>query len=477
MARALLAKSPDGRDVVLKIPLEPTALMVTRLRDEAQAGMRIDHPNVVRTIDWFVDDGHAVLVVEYIDGCALRDLRQLRGKPNPLPAVAVASIGRSIAEGLRAIHGAVDDDGRPLGMLHRDVTPSNILLGRDGVPRLIDLGIARSAENEAEQTRQGMIKGTLRYVAPELLNGGGYSPATDLWSLGCCLFEAALGRMLVRGDPVAIFKAIVTGSARQLRAGEAIDPDLQAAIFALLAPEDERLRNAGAAAAIFARLEQTLIAKDPDGYTGRQWLQSWVPWASPIDGDDDVDVDAPLLPPASPARIVIGLEQDGSAATMQMPAVDVAPVAAVSTWMSSQPAITGKSLTDTDSGPSSPARRDVLALGALTMQMPGWREPDAAVDVDLGSLDGPPRVPPAGSWDDDTAPNAASPAPRAVSLEPPTEPNAAPEQSQPVPVSAQAAPTMQLPIAGIDAAAAQHKARMPMPWSHAPGLAARDDED
>ena len=475
MARALLARGRDGREVVLKIPLEPSSLMTTRLRDEAQAGLRVRHRHVVETLDFFIDGGHAVLVLEYIDGCALRDLRQLGGRANPLPAVAVAHLGRTIAEALTVVHTAVDETGAPLQMLHRDVTPSNILIGRDGVPKLIDLGIALSAENESERTTAGLLKGTLRYVSPELLQGGPYTPSSDLWSLGVCLFEAALGRMMVKGDPVAIFKALMGDQYRALRPGEQLDPDLAAAIFALVAPEEARLRNATAAAAIFGRLEQTLMARERNGYTGQHWLQTWVPWAKPSAETDD----EPLLPPAAPLppRIVLGSECHGTAATIAMPAYgSSAPAVAPahrehSVWATSPNLVLKLQPTPLRVVPVVDERRtvvDVASAGAPTLLVPQWLPEDVradasaddgngasvavdvGVDVDLGSLS---EGLPVGSWDEDTAPISAVSA-RPLSL--PTPPLAArtpsatfrPEAAA-VPSSAMARPTVQMPIAAI----------------------------
>lgn len=365
MATAYLGRASSGRLVVLKVPLEATAEMAIKLRDEAQAGFRIRHPNVVETIDYFLDAGRPVLVVDYIEGCALRDLRRLGGQPNPLPPAAVAWLGRSIAEGLAAIHDATDEHGQPLWMLHRDVTPSNVLVGRDGVPRLIDLGIARSAENRQERTEVGMLKGTLRYVAPELLAGQPYSVASDLWSLGVCLFEAAIGRHMVTGEPVQIFRQLTLGTYRELRAGESLHPDLAVAIFALVTDATMRLRNARAAAAVFARLEQKLVAEDPQHYPGQAWLQSWVPWAAKNDEDRDSGVHAaarPEPPPipapisetgagvllssptsplgtappgrarsaeAPPPRTVVGDERFGTTPTVAMPAAQVPPAPAI----------------------------------------------------------------------------------------------------------------------------------------------------
>ena len=118
-------------------------------------------------------------------------------------------------------------------MLHRDVTPANIIIASDGTPRLIDLGISRSSETEADRTATGHVKGTLRYLAPELWQGAPHTPMTDLWSLGVTLLEAALGRVLVSADAVGVMRFLTMGKYRELREGETLDADLAAAIFSL----------------------------------------------------------------------------------------------------------------------------------------------------------------------------------------------------------------------------------------------------
>ena len=347
MASAWLAVAPNGAQVVLKIPLATDAQMVVRLHDEAQAGKRVRHPHVVSTLDFFVDAGRPVLVIEFIDGCALRDPRTRDNFRNPLPAAAVAWLGRTISEALCAIHEAQDDAGQPLGMLHRDVTASNILLEKDGAPKLIDLGIARSAENEGEKTQAGMLKGTLRYLAPELLMGEGYSAATDLWSLGVCLFEAALGRQMVAGTPIGIFRALTSDSYRTLRPGERLDPALQDALFALLADKNSRLRNARASARMFRGLEARLGP-------GQHIVAALVPFAQASSDDDPSafsqsdrgsaanlgrSVKHPQEPAqaftsskapvaqnrSAPPKVIIGDTEYGTVATLQMEAVTVHP--------------------------------------------------------------------------------------------------------------------------------------------------------
>jgi serine/threonine protein kinase len=433
MATAFLGRTPTGRLVVLKVPLESTPEGAIKLRDEAQAGLRVRHPHVVETIDFFVHEGRPILVLGFIEGCALRDLRQLDGRPNPLPPAAVAWLGRNIAEGLAAIHDAVDEEGRPLKMLHRDVTPSNVLVGRDGAARLIDLGIARSDENQQERTKTGVVKGTLRYVAPELLAGAAPTMASDLWGLGVCLLEAATGRQMVSGEPIAVFRFLTTGEYNRLRVEARLQRDLSDAIFALVADVSIRLRNARAAAAVFARIEQKLLAEGADTRSGAVWLQEWVPRA--IVNENDVDggagtsaeswgeLTSPSLAASSSTapQTIIGGPADGSAPTLTVPRIDL-PASPGLTRLS----VTGPtlSLRPHPSASSSepppvaslePAPGDVLPAGAATIRMPAW-SPDVAV----------PEAPPAATkaltkgasladLDDD---HAGSPAPETMPKEP-----------------------------------------------------------
>jgi serine/threonine protein kinase len=400
MATAYLGRSPAGRVVVLKVPLESTPEGAIKLRDEAQAGLRVRHPHVVETLDFFVADSRPVLVLGFIDGCALRDLRQLDGRPNPLPAAAVAALGRMLAEGLAAVHDAVDEEGRPLKMLHRDVTPSNVLIGKDGVARLIDLGIARSTENQQERTRTGVVKGTLRYIAPELVMGGAPTPASDLWGLGVCLLEAATGRHLVRGEPMYVFRFLATGEYRHLRESTALHRDLQDAIFALVADVTGRLRNARAAAAVFARIEQKLAAESVDGHSGQSWLKLWVPRAAL--NEDDVDAEPgtsqegwgeptatakPQIASGADSlagKTVLGDLTHGSAPTLTLPQVASssrpptrAPTAVTAPTLSIRPAPFGHPHSTVQLSSLEPAAGDVLPPGAATILTPAW-SPEAA---------------------------------------------------------------------------------------------------
>ena len=261
MGRVRLARNADGRLVVLKTALHEED--DERLRDEARVGLRLRHPGLVETLDLFeaVERGRRrpVLATAYVPGTTLLALR----RHGPLPGAVVCRLGRELAEALSALHTATGEDGRLLGVVHRDVTAANCLVGHDGRARLIDLGIARSQENRALRTEAGILRGTLRYLAPELFDGGPYSPQTDLWSLGVALWEALLGRVAVVGNDAVAIERICAGLVMVLEGDERPDPIARQAIAHLLAPSPlGRPRSAADAADLFAAAERIITRGD-----------------------------------------------------------------------------------------------------------------------------------------------------------------------------------------------------------------------
>lgn len=234
MAKVVLARAPGGRHVVLKVALTDDEDASARLRDEARTGMRLAHPHIVETLDLFDHEGRPVLVLSFVSGFSLYALRE-RGA---LPPGVVVRMGRQLCEALDAIHNAADERGQPLKILHRDVTAANVMLGEDGEARLIDLGIARSVESLAARTQTGCMRGTLRYLAPELFQGQKFSPASDLWSLGIVLLEAAIGRAAFPGRTDAeIILSIVQGDPFAQCTQTPIDARLRAVLAKLLAKD------------------------------------------------------------------------------------------------------------------------------------------------------------------------------------------------------------------------------------------------
>lgn len=160
-----------------------------RLVAEAKLGARLGHRNLVAVVDLGVDDGRYYLVMEYVDGMDLRR-RLADGRP---PLGVALHLVDEIAAALEYLHGVVDDDGRSLGVVHRDVSPGNVLLSRSGEVKLADLGLAK-ATRLASETAARIVRGTFAYLAPERLAGGPHDARSDQFALGVILVELALGR-------------------------------------------------------------------------------------------------------------------------------------------------------------------------------------------------------------------------------------------------------------------------------------------
>ncbi len=191
-----------GRTVAIKRMHRHTAQeseFVSMFLDEAHLAARVQHPNVVATLDVVNSDDELFLVMEYVQGASLAALiRTAREGGIKIPVAVAASIAIGYLSGLHAAHEAKDEQGQPLGIVHRDVSPQNVLVGADGVARLLDFGIARAA-TRLTATREGHVKGKLPYMAPEQLTGE-VTRQTDVYSAGVVLWEVLTSRRLFQGD-------------------------------------------------------------------------------------------------------------------------------------------------------------------------------------------------------------------------------------------------------------------------------------
>jgi serine/threonine-protein kinase len=177
--------------------------VVTMLLDEARVAARIDHPNVVPIVDLVSERGQLYIVMEYIEGVTLaRLMAELRRRSMPLPYVLTLRIVCDTLKGLHAAHTATDEYGRPLKIIHRDVSPENILVGVDGVSRVIDFGVAQ-ALGRATVTRVGVVKGKPTYMAPEQVLGEELGGFTDVYSASVVLWQALTGQRLFSGENLA----------------------------------------------------------------------------------------------------------------------------------------------------------------------------------------------------------------------------------------------------------------------------------
>ncbi len=173
---------------------------VSMFLDEARLAARIRHPNVVPTLDVVATGGELFLVMEYVPGESIARLaRTLRENHEALPTRILSAIMAGVLHGLHAAHEAKDERGAPLGIVHRDMSPQNVLVGTDGVARVLDFGVAKAA-GRMQTTREGQIKGKLAYMPPEQLRGAEVGRQSDIYAAGVMLWELVTGRRLFAGD-------------------------------------------------------------------------------------------------------------------------------------------------------------------------------------------------------------------------------------------------------------------------------------
>jgi serine/threonine-protein kinase len=212
---------------------------VAMFLDEARIAMLLQHPNIAHTIDFGKDGDDHYIVLEYVDGVSLRELVKRSG--GRLPIGVALRIAAGVAAALAHAHAMTDDRGQRLGIVHRDVSPHNVLVARDGTVKLIDFGIAK-AKSQVHDTEAGSMKGKFAYMAPEQFQGGAIDGRTDLFSISVVLWEAIAGQRLFRADSAAeTMRMICSGARPSLRT---IRPEVSAELEALIArgleprPED-----------------------------------------------------------------------------------------------------------------------------------------------------------------------------------------------------------------------------------------------
>ncbi len=207
--------------------------------DEARLAALVRHSNVVGVTGVLDTGGELVLVQEYVEGAGLaRVLRALAQRGERLPADVAARVLVDATKGLHATHEAKDLVGEPLGIVHRDVSPQNLLVGADGATRVIDFGIAR-AERRMAMTRTGVLKGKLSYMAPEQIEEREVDRRADVFAAGAVLFEALTGERAYGGADDASIMAKILMGAPDLAGVEAACPALVPVVRKALAKRAE----------------------------------------------------------------------------------------------------------------------------------------------------------------------------------------------------------------------------------------------
>ncbi|MGW1622484.1 serine/threonine-protein kinase [Streptomyces sp. NPDC002172] len=241
------------------------AILLARTRAEARAAARINHSAVVTVHDVLEHDGRPWIVMELVEGHSLADAVKEQGRIEPREA---ARIGLWVLRALRAAHSA--------GVLHRDVKPGNVLIGRDGRVLLTDFGIAQ-IEGDTTITRTGEVVGSVDYLAPERVRGHDPGPSSDLWALGATLFTAVEGRSpFRRTSPLTTMQAVVEDEAGEPHSAGPLAP----VITALLRkepsqrPSPEEVEQMLAEAAEGRRPSGAQKYVPTQSHAGGSWLDS-----------------------------------------------------------------------------------------------------------------------------------------------------------------------------------------------------------
>ncbi|MFI7673822.1 serine/threonine-protein kinase [Actinophytocola sp. NPDC049390] len=263
----------QGHDELLARPVAIKKLLATdpqtpekvaRCLREGRIAARLQHPNAITVFDVVDEDGVPNLVMEYLPA---RSLATTVAEDGPLTPEAAAAVGAQVAAALAAAHAA--------GIVHRDITPANILLGEDGTAKLTDFGISRIAD-DAATTRTGLVAGTPAYLAPEVALGGEPTPASDVFSLGSTLYAA------VEGEPPFGLGPNVLGLLHAVASGEITPPTrsgpLTDALLALLTTDPDTRPTADRAHDLLTAVD---TAPAPAGT------------ATPADGPDTALMDPP----------------------------------------------------------------------------------------------------------------------------------------------------------------------------------------
>ena len=253
---------------------------VERLIDEARLMTRLHHGNIIHVHELRREESQLYMVMEYLPGLDLRSVNQrLNARAERWPPALAAWVIREVCLGLDYAHKALDDEGKPLGVIHRDLSPSNILLGTEGEVKLIDFGVAR-ARGGLHESVAGSLQGKLAYVSPEQARGEPLTLRSDLFSLGVTFYEMLSGRRALEGAHEAELLARAQGaeharlSEDELLSAESPAPlGLVRLVERAMAPEPhERFESAGQLAAELDVWLAQLTQNKPDRLSLKAWL-------------------------------------------------------------------------------------------------------------------------------------------------------------------------------------------------------------
>lgn len=271
-----------SRDVVLKklhqgYTEDPE--FVTMFLNEAQLAANLSHPNIVHIYDLFEDDGY-VIVMEYVRGATvLSVLRACARQGTAFPYGPAVRIAIAVCEALHYAYASVGDDGQPRHIVHRDISPSNILLGYDGHVKLADFGVAKALD--VNVTRGESIKGKFGYLSPEQVRCQPLDQRSDLFALGIVLWEMTMGSPLYKreSDAAMMYAVMEDDAPRPSSRNPHFPVDLEDVILKAL----ERDRDRRYASALDMATDLRRVARDHDWDTEAQALAELLTHTIPAD--------------------------------------------------------------------------------------------------------------------------------------------------------------------------------------------------
>jgi eukaryotic-like serine/threonine-protein kinase len=226
--------------------------------DEAGIASRIEHPNVAQIFDLGEERELLYLVMEYVDGDALSKLnRSCQKKDVKIPAGVVLRVLADACAGLHEAHELKDGAGRPMGIVHRDISPHNVLVSTKGIVKLIDFGIAKADSSETADAESGVLKGKIQYMAPEQALGRPVDRRADVWAVGAILYHMLAGKAPYEGDnQIATLHLLGSGVPPP-----PLPPDVHPAIAAVArkALQQEPTKRYGTAADLRDAMERAMV--------------------------------------------------------------------------------------------------------------------------------------------------------------------------------------------------------------------------
>ncbi|HVU01219.1 MAG TPA: serine/threonine-protein kinase, partial [Polyangiaceae bacterium] len=257
---------------------EPDAVRMFLAEASLVAG--IHHQNVIEVLDLGEENETLFLVMEWIHGAALSTVMTAASRQNdPLPIPVAVRIARGAAAGLHAAHRLVREDGTPLCLVHRDVSPHNILVGFNGVPKVVDFGIAKVTTEALGHTEFGVLKGKVPYMAPEQLRSEPLDPRADLFSLGIVLYQMTTGSHPFRRPGEAREAVAATLSADAPTRPSALVPGYPAKLEAVVMRALEKSKEARHASAEEFELDlaRALPPSPREGEMVRDYVRKLLP--------------------------------------------------------------------------------------------------------------------------------------------------------------------------------------------------------